>query len=402
MDELKNIVLDTSALIQNPEILDKSINIYHIIMPIGIIYELDGIKDNINCEKASSARKVISKLKQYKNEIQFVENKTYEYAEDNGKISNDDYIIFCAKNYNAYLMTLDLAMELKAKFYDITCIDLVLPKKEVYSGYKYVKLDDEKMAELYSNLKYNYFNCLINEYIIIQNSQGEVVDKMRWDGEKFIPIRYKVITNYLEKVKPRNAEQELLVDLLFNDNIPIKVVTGNYGSGKTLFSSMAALSMIDGGKYDSMIYLRNNYGVKNTKDIGALPAGKCDKLLPFASPLADHVGGECGLQMLIGEHRLEIEHLGFLRGRNLANKIIMVNESENLTKEHVQLIISRMAEGSILIFDGDTKQIDNKIFEKNNGLTSVIDSLKGNPLFGCVRLSKTERSDAAKLAEYLD
>lgn len=126
--------------------------------------------------------------------------------------------------------------------------------------------------------------------------------------------------------------------------------------------------------------------------------------MPYAKPIADHVGGIDGLQMLMSppEPKLEIEHLGFMRGRDIKNSILFVSEAENLTKEHVQLLIGRVGEGSQIWFDGDFKQTDKEVFEKNSGLKIMIERLKGNKLFGYVRLKKSERSETAQLADLLD
>ena len=95
-------------------------------------------------------------------------------------------------------------------------------------------------------------------------------------------------------------------------------------------------------------------------------------------------------------------HLGYLRGRDIRDSILMSGESGNLTKEHVQLLLGRIGKGSALWLDGDVKQVDMPVFEKNSGLSIAIERLKGNPLFGYVHLEKTERSETAALADLLD
>ena len=79
-----------------------------------------------------------------------------------------------------------------------------------------------------------------------------------------------------------------------------------------------------------------------------------------------------------------------------------MSEAENLTAQHIQLIIGRVGEGSTLFLDGDIKQVDKKVFETNNGITKAIEVLKGNKLFGYVQLQKTERSETAALADLFD
>ena len=103
------------------------------------------------------------------------------------------------------------------------------------------------------------------------------------------------------------------------------------------------------------------------------------------------------------EHKtLVVEPLQFLRGRNIENAIIMCSEAENLTKEHIQLIIARAADGSEVWFDGDTRQRDKVAFEKSKGLETVIERFAGKELFGYVHLTHSERSATAAMADLLN
>ena len=77
-------------------------------------------------------------------------------------------------------------------------------------------------------------------------------------------------------------------------------------------------------------------------------------------------------------------------------------KNENLTKEHVQLLIGRVGSGSSLWMNGDFRQTDSHIFRINNGLLSTVQKLAGHEKFGYVRLEKTERSETAAMADLLD
>jgi len=258
------------------------------------------------------------------------------------------------------------------------------------------------MEKLYTTGN-NIFNCLINQYLLAYNEQNEVMDKLIWTGEKYKHISYRPINNdFMGKIKPRNVQQELLFDLLQDKQTTVKVVTGRFGSGKTFVMIANALQAIQEGKFEKLIWVRNNIAVKDTKDLGALPGDSFEKLLPFVGPLIDHLGGIEMVEMLINKHKLEIEHLGFIRGRDFKNSIIISSEAENLTKEHVQLLIGRVGEGSNLWLDGDFKQVDGSAFERNGGMKACIEKLKGNPLFGYIKLKKSERSETAALADLLD
>lgn len=273
-----------------------------------------------------------------------------------------------------------------------------------YLGYKTITTDEDLIWEaIYSESTKNIFDCLENEYVYIVSPSTENYDILKWTDGKYKKLAYKTINNnFVDKIKPRNIQQQMAFDLLQSKTETIKVITGRFGSGKTFLMVANALQAIHDNKFEKIVWVRNNVGVKDTKDIGALPGNTIDKIFPYVMPLADHVGGVDGIEMLMRQGKLEVQHLGFIRGRDIKNSIILCSEAENLTKQHVQLLIGRVGEGSSLWLDGDFKQVDSKIFEENSGLNIAIDKLKGNKLFGFVHLEKSERSETAALADLLD
>lgn len=272
----------------------------------------------------------------------------------------------------------------------------------MYKGYVDIIPKQNDWAQLYESPENNIYDCLENQYVIIRNVDGEG-DHFKWVNGAYKKLSYKQINNsFISKIKPRNIQQECAFDLLQDKNTTIKILTGRFGSGKTFLMASNALQLISDGKFEKIVWVRNNISVKDTKDIGALPGTELEKLLPYVMPLADHVGGVNGIEMLMHQGKLEVQHLGFIRGRDIKNSIIICTEAENLTKEHVQLLIGRVGEGSNLWLDGDFKQTDSKVFEENNGLNIAIERLKGHPLFGYVHLEKSERSVTSALADLLD
>ena len=119
-------------------------------------------------------------------------------------------------------------------------------------------------------------------------------------------------------------------------------------------------------------------------------------------PLADHLGGVDGLSLMVSNGKIDIVHLGFIRGRDIKNSIIICSEAENMTKEHVQLLLGRVGEGSELWLNGDFRQCDAEVFRANSGLMTAVERLKGHPRFGYVNLQITERSETAAMADLLD
>ena len=272
-----------------------------------------------------------------------------------------------------------------------------------YLGFKEVTLSDEELALIYQKTPNYNLGCIENEYLVVHNKNGEIVDHFRWDGNQFVQVPYKQINSrFCGKVKPRNTQQRLAIDMLYNPEITINMLGGKFGTGKTFIMATTAMDLLEKGKFDKLVYVRNNIEVKDSKPIGFIPGDKDEKLLPFAMPIADHIGGPEALKMMISQGSIEIAHFGQIRGRDIKNSIIMCSEVENMTKEHIQLLIGRVAEGSVLWLDGDVKQVDMEVFRKNSGMEIALDRLKGHHRFGYVKLIKTERSETAAMADLLD
>ena len=272
-----------------------------------------------------------------------------------------------------------------------------------YLGYKTIWSDDPLLPCLYTEKDKNWFDLLENQYLLVVDENGTPVDKYKWqDGKHKDVYKKPVASQQMDKVKPKNPEQAFALDMLLDETTTVKVVTGVYGSGKTFLGVCAAYQMMQAGKFDKIMWIRNNIELKDTNSIGALPGTYIDKLEVWAMPLADHLGGKDVLesQMMLG--KVEVEHLGFMRGRDIKNSVIFCSEAEHLTRDHVKLLLGRVSEGSILILDGDIRQVDKRVFEQDNGLAAAINCLKGNRLFGYVHLKESVRSETAKLADLLD
>ena len=274
--------------------------------------------------------------------------------------------------------------------------------EENYTGYKLLTLDDYNMENFYKGEL--QLNLLENQYVIIENEGHEAVDYYINLNGQLQKLKYPILGNdqITGQMKPRNPQQYCAMDMLKRKDIPIKLITGKFGSGKSMMCIVAALEAIANGDFDQIIFVRNNVQVKDTDQLGALPGNELEKTLPYLMPFADHCGGIEGLMQLIDRGKLQVIPLGFLRGRSIRNSILYSMESENLTKEHIQLIMGRIDEGSQLWMDGDLKQRDKIAFDKSKGIETMVERLKGHPLFGYVHLIKSERSKVAALADLLD
>lgn len=303
-----------------------------------------------------------------------------------------------------------------------------------YTGIKKWKPTNDEWVDFYTSQKLP-FQLLENEYLVVE-SENESPQYYCYEHNKLRQFRGGSIKTVKEQtpaeifiedlesrsntaksakktkekksskgnqtiIYPRNEEQVCAFDMIKDSTKPIKLITGRWGSGKTMILVTAALEALQLGKFDKIVWLRNNIDVKDTKDLGALPGEVIDKLLPFLGPFIDHAG-ENSVRTMIQKGTLCVEPLQTIRGRNFKNTLIMCSEAENLTKEHIQLIIARAAEGSEVWLDGDNRQRDKAAFEKSRGLETLIERLQGEELFGYVHLIKSERSKVAEMADLLD
>lgn len=273
-------------------------------------------------------------------------------------------------------------------------------ESDEWSGWNNYYPDEEQLTSLYAKPTINVLNCKTNEFAKIYED-NKVKDVLFWDGHEYRQLKYKEFTAPTgERISPRNLEQKMYLDLLQNDNVPIKLCIGRFGTGKSMFAETWGTHQLQMGKFDKIVFVKNNLDVKGAGKLGILPGDEIDKQYPWLRQIEDHLGSQL-FEQYINEGRIEPAHLSTLRGRDLKNCLILVDEAENLLTTNIQLLLGRVAEGSQIIFCADVKQCDYKD-AKMSGIPRLIERLAGNPLFGMVRLTKTERSAVAACADALD
>ena len=263
--------------------------------------------------------------------------------------------------------------------------------------YGYIVLTEEQTAEFYSNQTITNVELFENEYIFI----GKEIYKYK-NGE-FERVDYKMIDNiWSGTIKPRDIYQQAAIDCLSDRTAKVKLIRGVYGSGKDYLMFNKALSLVDEGEFQKIIFIRPNVTLANVPQIGYLPNGIDEKLAWTMAPLYDKVGGEDGVERLTKQDKLEMVPLLFIRGRSFENSIVYVTEAQNIDSEIAKVLLGRIGDGSELWLNGDNHQTDNRLFDKDNGLVKMTDKLKGNSLFSYVYLPNTHRSEVANLANLLD
>ena len=271
-----------------------------------------------------------------------------------------------------------------------------------YTGWVELQPSEEHLAKFYSGEE-QVEGLLENQYLILQGADGEPIDYYCYQNEECRQVRFNVINNnYSNTIKPKDPYQYCLIDLLKDKQSKIKIVKGVAGSGKDFLMFNEALAMIEKGIFQKIVYIRPNVTVRDVPEIGYLKGGIDEKLAWTLGPLYDKVGGEVGIDALKNDEKLEVVPLPFIRGRSFENSIVYVTEAQNMTVDTARLLVSRLGEGSELWINADSNQVDKKIYQEDNGVNAMVNSLKGLPLVGYVYLPNTHRSEVAELSNLIE
>ena len=211
---------------------------------------------------------------------------------------------------------------------------------------------------------------------------------------------------------PRNKEQRFALELLLNPEIAVVALDGRAGTGKTILAIAAALEqVVESQLYERVAVYRPLVPVGHA-DVGFLPGGLEEKLDPWMSAIHDAIvaltdrNSSHDARRLIEElsdrGQLSLESVTFLRGRSLHRQIVVIDEAQNLEPTTLRTILTRIGEGTKVVFTGDTSQIDAPYpGESNNALAVLTNAFSGQSCFGHITLFACERSDVASLAAEL-
>jgi PhoH-like ATPase len=140
------------------------------------------------------------------------------------------------------------------------------------------------------------------------------------------------------------------------------------------------------------------------QDLGFLPGTEAEKMSPWASAVTDALESIVGPEVIdevISRKLLEVLPLTHIRGRSLTDSFVILDEAQNLERPVLLTALSRLGEGSRVVLTHDVAQRDNLRVGRHDGIASVIDALRGHPLFGHITLTRSERSAIAALVTQL-
>lgn len=439
----KMFVLDSNILLSYPDaILGFDNNL--VMIPSMVLQELDRMKGESG-ETGHGAReacRILEELRQKGNlaegveteqggRVRIVNTEMYRKCpirlpEEYSRKTTDNQIIELVlqmmqqEDAPVILVTNDISMRINASSLGLTVQEYKNARvhQDEYRGYRTVVEDPALLQELYKNGKVPYENAIQNEFLIVSDGgngsalavfRGEELRLIRPDERRFHPFGIGL----------KNAVQKFAMWALTAsaEEIPLVVLDGPAGVGKTFLAEAAGLS----GTYDSkrdrsyrrMMITRSNSKTED-KDFGYLPGDLKEKMEPLLAPFYDNLETllragtpEDDTQITVQIEELFITNtitlapLAYIRGRSIVDSYIICDEFQNVSQRMAKDILTRVGSGSKLVVMGDSTQIDNyTLDEYNNGLTYVLNRMKGSPMCAIIRFSEEEsvRSPLAREA----
>lgn len=433
----KIFVLDTNVILHDSACVYK-FEEHDICIPIQVLEELDNHKkglESINFHAREFNRifdeiltddcldewvplgEGLGKIKALlKFDVHEKVSKSLDMSKVDNQIINDAYVLQeSLKNekpkVQVVIVSKDLNVRTKSKILGIVCQDYLNEKVSnvdfLFNGIRTLESDTDFSLKLFSDreMDFQIDGASENENFILKLGGKDIVVRYR-DG-KIKPITKSSIQKPCE-LNSLNVEQTCAIDALLDPSIKLVVLEGGPGTGKTLISLACGFEQLGKKIYNKVLFAVPAVPMGN-RDIGFLPGDVNDKISPYAKGVNDNVHflavsnakNKKKIDSFIKSGQFIIEALAHLRGRSLPKVFFIVDEAQNLTPLEVKTIITRAGEGTKIIFMADTGQIDNPfVDQKSNGATYLINkfSKENDPIFSYVHLTKSERSELARLA----
>ena len=453
---VKTFVVDTNVLLHNPNALFM-FGDNEVVIPLDVVEELDKFKTNTDDlgRNARTAIRHLDRLREAGNLADGVDvpqtgGRVRVILEEDQRLcpgltanTPDNRIICCAKSLQAegkrvVFITKDINSRIKGDALGIDVEDFEAQKVDfdrLYTGWREVRVRGDLIDRLFSEKQLPpetlgevaASGLRTNEFVLLRDEHDEAhtaLARSRGDGGALTPVRNRKTPVF--GILARNLQQTMALDLLLDDSVKLVSLIGSAGTGKTLLALAAGMAkVLNEQVYTKLLCARPIMPLG--RDIGYLPGDKDEKLTAWMQPIFDNMayllsnrlagpsagdGGESKqhsasaspssveqrIQQLVESGRVVLEPLTYIRGRSIPHQFMIVDEAQNLTPHEVKTIASRVGEGTKLVLTGDATQIDNPYLDSSsNGLSYLVERLKGRNIVGHVTLARSERSELASL-----
>ena len=413
--ENRKVVLDTNVLIDNPEAVLKY---SEVILPYTVLSELDNHKRNPDLKRSAQAAIKAIKVAIHRGTLTVVDlPKNLE--------TPDERIVKACVDNDATFITQDIGASVIATANKVTLgeEDIDTDINYDYLGYSFSSSDmDSDYISEWKHLKEvmpiefkDKFGITLreNQYFIVTRS-GYSSDIWKQQKDRIVrisqsskPLRSAGIMDV-----PLDSIQQCAIDAVMDPLVPLTVLDGTLGTGKTILSLMGALATTSGQKnfkyYKKILVTRPPVSTDKKLEIGFLPGTLEDKL-------GSWVGGvKSNLKFLyekdlekavkkvaddIFDEHFEMINLESIQGVSLHEVILIVDEYQLLNTDTLKLVLSRIAQGAKVVLVGDTQGQTYGINRSNEGFKTLYRHLGKSPVMNFIKLENIYRSE---LSEFVD
>jgi PhoH-like ATPase len=427
--ERRQMVLDTSVLIADSDAFDAFGDDVDVVLPLTVVEELDGLKSRPD-EVGWLARAALRRLEAARvaaggrlDGATLLDSGATLRVEVNGihKASlaehglsadrADNRILGAALGLSQHspvtVVSNDAALRIKAAHLGLDAAEHYAVTGDLGSGWETVEVSEAGVVDtLYQDkaVADTAAPGAPNTFAVLRDGSASALVRRRHGELQLLTRTYEAWG-----LRPRSKEQRFALELLMDPDLPVVALHGPAGTGKSILAIAAGLEqVVEQRRYHRLSVFRPLVPV-GREEVGFLPGDLASKTLPYFAATFDAVcaltdrrstaDAQVLVDQLLASGKLTMEPVSFLRGRSLANTFIVVDEATNLERAVLKTLLTRVADGTKIVFTGDTSQIDNPFASaSNNSLTALVASFSGQECFGHLRLTACERSQVASLA----
>jgi PhoH-like ATPase len=421
----RTYVLDTSVLLSDPRSIYRFAE-HSVVLPVVVVTELEAKRNDPEIGYfARAALRLLDDLRVEHERLDFPiavgdAGGTLRVVLNHSNLSvlpsglqlndNDSRILAVALNLandglDVVVVSKDLPLRVKAASIGLAAEEYraELAVDSGWTGVAELEISGEQMAELYDAetlVSRQVQDMPVNTSLVIHSERGSALGRVTGRGE----LRLVRGDRDVFGVHGRSAEQRLAIDLLLDPEVGIVSLGGRAGTGKSALALCAGLeAVLEKQQHRKIMVFRPLYAVGG-QELGYLPGDKEEKMSPWGQAVFDTLGALVSdnvLEEVVERGILEVLPLTHIRGRSLHDAFVIVDEAQSLERNVLLTVLSRIGQNSRVVLTHDVAQRDNLRVGRHDGVASVIETLKGNALFGHITLTRSERSAIAALVTEL-